>query len=75
MLVLLNGITVDKNVTLTGGGGGGGGIWAEKNNTIGGNLTISDVTPDWLGVRVQHDRGQREPVEHHRPRPGRLWRL
>jgi len=51
-LVLLNGITVDKNVTLTGGGGGGGsyGVWSEKNDTIGGNLTISDVTPDWLGV-------------------------
>ena len=51
-LVLLNGITVNKNVTLTGGGGGGSGFadWAEKNNTIGGNLTISDVTPDWLGV-------------------------
>lgn len=50
-LVLLNEITVDKNVTLTGGGGQGGfGVWAEKNNTIGGNLTISDVTTDWLGV-------------------------
>jgi hypothetical protein len=51
-LVLLNGITVNGNVTLTGGGGGGNGgnDWAEKNNTIGGNLTISDVTPDWLGV-------------------------
>jgi hypothetical protein len=50
--VLLNGITVNGNVTLTGGGGGGNGgnDWAEKNNTIGGNLTISDVTPDWLGV-------------------------
>src|SRR4051794_9363358 len=46
-LVLLNGITVDKNVTLTGGGGGD---WAEKNDTIGGNLTISDVNPDWLGL-------------------------
>ena len=51
-LVLLNGITVNGNVTLTGGGSGGNGgnDWAEKNNTIGGNLTISDVTPDWLGV-------------------------
>jgi hypothetical protein len=51
-LVLLNGITVNKNVTLTGGGGGESGFadWAEKNNTIGGNLTISGVTPDWLGV-------------------------
>jgi hypothetical protein len=51
-LVLLNGITVDKNVTLTGGGGGGSGFadWAEKDDTIGGNLTISGVTPDWLGL-------------------------
>ena len=51
-LVLLNGITVNQNVTLTGGGGGGSGIadWAEKDDTIGGNLTISGVTPDFLGV-------------------------
>jgi hypothetical protein len=51
-LVLLNGITVNKNVTLTGGGGGGSGgaDWAEKDDTIGGNLTISGVTPDWLGL-------------------------
>jgi hypothetical protein len=55
-LVLLNGITVNGNVTLTGGGAGGNGgnDWAEKNNTIGGNLTISDVTPDWLGVGVDN---------------------
>jgi hypothetical protein len=46
--VLLNGITVNGNVTLTGGGGPI--PWAEKNNTIGGNLTISGVTPEWLGV-------------------------
>jgi hypothetical protein len=49
ILVLLNGITVEKNVTLTGGGGPFT-EWAEKNDTIGGNLTISDVAPDWLGV-------------------------
>jgi hypothetical protein len=47
-LVLLNGITVNKNVTLTGGGGGGG-DWAEKSNTIGGNFTASNITPDWFG--------------------------
>jgi hypothetical protein len=46
--VLLNGITVNGNVTLTGGGGEI--PWAIKNNTIGGNLTISGVTADWLGV-------------------------
>jgi hypothetical protein len=54
-LVLLNGITVGKNVTLTGGGGGD---WAEKNNTVGGNFTISGVTSDWLGLEfntIGHD--------------------
>jgi hypothetical protein len=53
--VLLNGITVDGNVTLTGGGGDI--PWAEKNNTIGGNLTISGVTPEWLGVLFSHIAG------------------
>jgi hypothetical protein len=53
--VLLNGITVDGNVTLTGGGGEI--PWAEKNNTIGGNLTISDVMPEWLGVLFSHIAG------------------
>jgi hypothetical protein len=24
--------------------------WAEKHNVIDGNLTISGVTPEWLGV-------------------------
>jgi len=46
--VLLNGITVKGNVTLTGGGGDI--PWSIKNNTIGGNLTVSGVTADWLGV-------------------------
>jgi hypothetical protein len=46
--ILLNGITVDRNVTLTGGGGDI--PWALKNNTVGGNFTISNVTPEWLGV-------------------------
>ena len=46
--VLLNGITVNGNVTLTGGGGPI--PWSIKNNTIGRNLTVSDVTADWLGV-------------------------
>jgi hypothetical protein len=30
---------------------------AEKNNTIGGNLTISGVTPEWLGVLFSHIAG------------------
>jgi hypothetical protein len=46
--VLLNGITVKRNVTLTGGGGDI--PWALKNNTVGGNFTVSNVTPEWLGV-------------------------
>jgi hypothetical protein len=46
--VLLNGITVDGNITLIGGGGVY--PWAEKNDKVGGNVTISDVTPEWLGL-------------------------
>jgi len=46
--VLLNGITVKGNVTLAGGGGDI--PWAIKNNMIKGNLTVSKVTADWLGV-------------------------
>jgi hypothetical protein len=46
--VLLNGITVKRNVTLSGGGGEI--PWSIKNNTISGNLTVSDVTVEWLGA-------------------------
>ncbi len=46
--VLLNGVTVKKNVTLIGGGGDI--PWSVKNNTIGGNLTVSGQTASWLGV-------------------------
>ncbi len=46
--VLLNGITVKGNVTLSGGGSPI--PWSIKNNTIGGNLTVSGQTTDWLGV-------------------------
>jgi len=46
--VLLNGITVNKNVTLAGGGGDI--PWSIKNNAIAGNLTVSNVTANWLGV-------------------------
>ena len=42
-------LTVNGNVTLTGGGGDI--PWSIKGNTIGRNLTISDVTADWLGVQ------------------------
>ena len=48
--VLLNGITVKGNVTLIGGGGAI--PWSIKTNTIGGNLIVSDMTPNWLGVIV-----------------------
>ena len=44
-LVLLNGITVNKNVTLNGGAGND---WVYKWNTIGGNFTASDITPDFF---------------------------
>ncbi|HET7901938.1 MAG TPA: hypothetical protein VFL59_12195 [Candidatus Nanopelagicales bacterium] len=46
--VLLNGIMVHGNVTLSGGGGDI--PWAIKNNTIGRNLTVSGVTAEWFGA-------------------------
>jgi hypothetical protein len=46
--VVLNGITVMGNVALTGGGGPI--PWAIKMNTIGGNIIVSGVTPDWVGL-------------------------
>lgn len=46
--VLLNGITVHGNVTLTGGGGEI--PWSIKNNTIDRNLTVNGQTVEWLGV-------------------------
>lgn len=47
--VLMRKTTVNGNVTLTGGGGEI--PWSIKGNTIGGNLTITGVTADWLGVQ------------------------
>ncbi len=47
--VLIRKVTVNGNVTLSGGGGEI--PWSIKGNTIGGNLTISDVAADWLGVQ------------------------
>jgi hypothetical protein len=46
--VVLNGITVMGNVALTRGGGPI--PWAIKLNTIGGNIIVSGVTPDWVGL-------------------------
>lgn len=46
---LLNGVTVNGNVTFTGGGSNDI-PWSIKNNTIGGNLTVTGLTTQWLGV-------------------------
>ncbi len=48
MAVMLNGITVQGNVTLHGGGS----VipWTVKNNVIGRNLTVSGQQTEWLGV-------------------------
>jgi hypothetical protein len=46
--VLLNGITVKRNVSLSGGGGDI--PWSVKNNMIYGNLSVSGVTADWFGA-------------------------
>ena len=50
--VLLNGITVKGNVVLIRGGEQAGNPWPIKTNTIGGNLLVAGVTPEWLGVVV-----------------------
>jgi hypothetical protein len=47
--VLMRQVTVNRNVTLIGGGGDI--PWSIKGNTIGGNVTITGVTADWLGVQ------------------------
>ena len=49
--VLLNGITVKGNVTLVGGGENVN-PWSIKTNTIGGDVVVDGVTPNWLGVIV-----------------------
>ncbi len=47
--VLLRKVTIGGNVSLAGGGGDI--PWSIKGNTVGKNITISDVTADWLGVQ------------------------
>jgi hypothetical protein len=47
--VILRKATVGGNVSLSGGGGDI--PWSIKGNTIGGNLTISNVAADWLGAQ------------------------
>ena len=51
---LMYGITVKGNVVLTGGGGPIPIPWAIKGNTIGRNLIVSNMTPNWLGVIRNH---------------------
>lgn len=48
-VVLLNGITVNGNVTLSGGGSEEI-PWSIKNDAIGGNLTVTGQKTEWLGV-------------------------
>ena len=50
--VLLNGITVKRNVRLIGGGEQAGNPWPIKTNKISGNLLVVGVRPEWLGVIV-----------------------
>jgi hypothetical protein len=52
--ILLNGITVNRNVTLIGGGVQAGNPWPIKNNTIGGNLTVIGATPEWIGLLLNN---------------------
>jgi hypothetical protein len=47
--VILRKLTIGGNVTLTGGGGEL--PWSIKGNTVGRNVTISNVTPEWLGLQ------------------------
>jgi len=47
--VLIRKVTVDGNVALSGGGGDI--PWSIKGNTIGRNLTISNIVADWLGAQ------------------------
>jgi hypothetical protein len=53
--VLLRMATVNGNVSLSGGGGEI--PWSIKGNTIGRNLTISDIAADWLGVQFNRIAG------------------
>jgi hypothetical protein len=54
--VIMRKMTVNGNVTLIGGGEDVN-PWSIKGNMIGGNLTISGVTAEWLGVQFNHISG------------------
>jgi hypothetical protein len=71
--VLLNGITVNENVTLIGGGGDI--PWSIKNNTIGGNIVVGGVTADWLGVLFNHIGGNAVLIHITATDPGDPGRL
>jgi hypothetical protein len=71
--VLLNGITVNGNVTLSGGGGDI--PWSIKNNTIGRNLTVSEVTANWVGVLFNRIGGNATLTDITVTDPGDLGRL
>lgn len=55
MAVMLNGITVNGSVTLSGGGSPI--PWSIKNNTINGNLTVKGQRTEWVGVLFNNVRG------------------
>lgn len=48
MAVMLNGITVHGNVTLSGGGSPI--PWTVKNNRVDGNITVTGLRTEWIGV-------------------------
>lgn len=48
-VVLINGITIGKNLTIAGGGSPDI-PWSVKNNTIQGNLWTSHLVTNWYGV-------------------------
>lgn len=48
-VVLINGIKVGKNLTIVGGGDPEI-PWSVKNNTIKGNLWVSNLTTNWFGA-------------------------
>lgn len=47
-IVLINGITIGRNLTIVGGGSDI--PWSVKNNTIKGNLWTSNLVTNWYGV-------------------------
>lgn len=48
-VVLINGITIGRNLTIAGGGSPDI-PWSVKNNTVKGNLSTTNVVTNWYGV-------------------------